>query len=300
MAAMTCVSLHGGAGFSYARETRSIAAGLLFCVDEADCMTVPSDHNSSSKEISLSRSDLIRELVAASRTLSAEGGVDVFGHVSARGPQARCWWHQARRRLLGRMYSNLSGRPAHSADLGDTRGQTAGGFAVLIFGVGDYSVNIGRCGEVIGAPDPRYAVLAAPDANGHRERHWNDQFHCALASIANVCRAYGLRAIDGPYANHGDPTGFRAGAERAAALGCEGKWASTPRRSRWRTRYLYRLRRDSPGLKASSVPLRRQPKPALAAFSRDGVLIDMALEKIARSLCQADTPTLQTGATHAG
>ena len=47
--AMTCVSLHGGAGFSYARETRAIVAALLFCVDGEDCMTVLSGHNSSSK-----------------------------------------------------------------------------------------------------------------------------------------------------------------------------------------------------------------------------------------------------------
>ena len=128
-----------------------------------------------------------------------------------------------------------------------------------------------------------------------------------MTSIADACRAYGLRAIDGPYANYRDPTGFRAGAERASALGCEGKWASSLRWSRWRTRYLYRLRRNSPGLKASSVPLRWQPKPALAAFSRYGVLIDMALEKIAQSLIEraeavsrADTQTLQMEATHAG
>jgi malyl-CoA/(S)-citramalyl-CoA lyase len=129
----------------------------------------------------------------------------------------------------------------------------------------------------------------------------------SLTCIADACRAYGLRAIDGPCANYGDPTGFRAGVERASALGCEGKWASTLRWSRWRTGYLYRLRRNSAGLKASSVPLRWRPKPALAAFSRYGVLIDMALEKIARSLIEraeavsrADTPTLQAGATHAG
>jgi hypothetical protein len=122
MAAMTCVSLHGGACFFYARETGSIAAVLRFCVDETDCMTVLSDYNISSKETSLGRSDQMRQIVAENRILSAE---------------------------RGRVYSNLSGMPAHPADSGDTRGQTAGGFSVLIFGVGDYLLNIGTCGEVI-------------------------------------------------------------------------------------------------------------------------------------------------------
>jgi ribulose-5-phosphate 4-epimerase/fuculose-1-phosphate aldolase len=50
-------------------------------------MTVLSGEYSSSRGISLDRSDLIRELVAAGRVLSAEGGVDAFGRVSARLPE---------------------------------------------------------------------------------------------------------------------------------------------------------------------------------------------------------------------
>jgi ribulose-5-phosphate 4-epimerase/fuculose-1-phosphate aldolase len=50
-------------------------------------MTVLSGAYSSSREISLDRADLIRELVAANRILSAEGVVDAFGHVSARLPE---------------------------------------------------------------------------------------------------------------------------------------------------------------------------------------------------------------------
>src|SRR5207237_8515582 len=42
------------------------------------------------------------------------------------------------------------------------------------------------------------------------------------------CRAYGLRAIDGPYGDFKDPEGYLAAARRAAALGFEGKWAIHP------------------------------------------------------------------------
>jgi len=43
-----------------------------------------------------------------------------------------------------------------------------------------------------------------------------------------ACRAYGLRAIDGPFGDFKDPDGYAAAARRAAALGCEGKWAIHP------------------------------------------------------------------------
>jgi citrate lyase subunit beta/citryl-CoA lyase len=43
-----------------------------------------------------------------------------------------------------------------------------------------------------------------------------------------ACRAYGLRAIDGPFGDFKDREGYTAAARRAAALGCEGKWAIHP------------------------------------------------------------------------
>ena len=39
---------------------------------------------------------------------------------------------------------------------------------------------------------------------------------------------YGLRPIDGPFTNYGDPEAYRASAIRARALGFEGKWAIHP------------------------------------------------------------------------
>src|SRR5256886_5398115 len=48
-----------------------------------------------------------------------------------------------------------------------------------------------------------------------------DQWHAALARLVTACRAYGLRAIDGPYGDFKDPEGYRAAARRAAALGYE-------------------------------------------------------------------------------
>jgi len=97
----------------------------------------------------------------------------------------------------------------------------------MIFGVGDYSIELESFDIEFGASNPDYAVLAREDGRPEA-RHWNDQWHFALARIANACRAYGLRPIDGPFTNYGDPEGYRASAVRARALGFEGKWAIHP------------------------------------------------------------------------
>ena len=91
----------------------------------------------------------------------------------------------------------------------------------IIFGVGDYSIELENFDTIFGASNPDYAVLARGE--GAPQRHWNDQWHFALARIANACRAYGLRPIDGPFTNYGDPEGYRESAIRARALGLRGE-----------------------------------------------------------------------------
>lgn len=98
----------------------------------------------------------------------------------------------------------------------------------LVFGAGDYQLDMRIMHRSVGAPVPKYAVLTDAGISGARERHWNDAWHFALARIANACRANGLLPIDGPCSNIGDAEGLRSAAERAAALGFEGKWAIHP------------------------------------------------------------------------
>lgn len=105
---------------------------------------------------------------------------------------------------------------------------TGGRLEALIFGGGDYQLDMRIFERSVGAPSAKYAVLTDAGADGTRERHWNDPWHFALARVANACRAYGLLPIDGPFTNIGDADGFRAAAMRAAALGFDGKWAIHP------------------------------------------------------------------------
>ena len=98
----------------------------------------------------------------------------------------------------------------------------------LHFGVADYAASTRARTTNIGGPNPDYAVLTDGAESGPRETHWGDMWHYALARMVVAARAHGLRPIDGPFGDFSDPDGYRAAARRAAALGCEGKWAIHP------------------------------------------------------------------------
>jgi citrate lyase subunit beta/citryl-CoA lyase len=81
------------------------------------------------------------------------------------------------------------------------------------FGVADYAASCRARTVVIGGLNPEYP---------------GDQWHFALSRMIVACRAYGLRAIDGPFGDFNDPEGYVLAAKRGAALGIEGKWAIHP------------------------------------------------------------------------
>ena len=156
----------------------------------------------------------------------------------------------------------------------------------MIFGVGDYSVDMRTFDKVFGVPNPAYSILTDADEGGHRSRHWNDQWHFALARIANACRAYGLRAIDGPFTDYNDHEGYLACARRSAALGFEGKWAIHPSQVEL-ANAVYTPSDDQIAwghkLEAAIDQAEAEGKGAIGV---DGVLVDMAHQKLARFLLQ--------------
>jgi citrate lyase subunit beta/citryl-CoA lyase len=82
----------------------------------------------------------------------------------------------------------------------------------LILGVADLSGSLGRLSPHIAA-SPRYP---------------GDMWHYARARIVVAAKVNGLAAIDGPYADFRDASGYREQAEAAAELGADGKWAIHP------------------------------------------------------------------------
>ena len=83
----------------------------------------------------------------------------------------------------------------------------------LIFGPGDYAAAAGVPQLSVGAIDPDYP---------------GDQWHYVLSRIVTTAHAFGLQAIDGPYAAIRDHDGYREVARRSRLLGLDGKWALHP------------------------------------------------------------------------
>ncbi|HZB04587.1 MAG TPA: CoA ester lyase [Actinomycetota bacterium] len=83
----------------------------------------------------------------------------------------------------------------------------------LIFGPADMSASLGLPTVTAGLPMPGYP---------------GDHWHHVLSTILVAARHAGVQAIDGPYLLIKDLDGFRDMAERARALGFDGKWAVHP------------------------------------------------------------------------
>jgi citrate lyase subunit beta/citryl-CoA lyase len=83
----------------------------------------------------------------------------------------------------------------------------------LIFGPADMSASLGLPTVTAGMPMPGYP---------------GDHWHHVLSTILIAARHAGVQAIDGPYLLIKDLDGFREMAERARALGYDGKWALHP------------------------------------------------------------------------
>jgi malyl-CoA/(S)-citramalyl-CoA lyase len=169
----------------------------------------------------------------------------------------------------------------------------------LHFGVADYAASTRARTTEIGAPSPDYVVLTGPLADGQRATHWGDMWHYALARMVVAARAHGLRPVDGPFGNFSDEAGFRAAAGRAAALGCEGKWAIHPKQ--------IALANEVMGPPDAEVERARRILAAMeearhagrGAVSLDGRLIDIASIRQAEALV-AKAELIAAGAAPSG
>jgi citrate lyase subunit beta/citryl-CoA lyase len=86
----------------------------------------------------------------------------------------------------------------------------------LHFGPGDFAASLRMPQTSLGTPDEWDEVYP-----GHR-------FGYAMQRIVVAARAAGLRAVDGPVADHRDEEGLRAACRLSRALGFDGKWCIHP------------------------------------------------------------------------
>jgi malyl-CoA/(S)-citramalyl-CoA lyase len=171
----------------------------------------------------------------------------------------------------------------------------SGRLEAMIFGIGDYTVDMQTFDTIYGTPSPRYSILTAKGGEG-RERHWNDQWHFAMARIANACRANGLRPIDGPFTDFGDPEGYRASALRAAALGFEGKWAIHPTQIALANEAFTPSPEQIGWARKVEDAVRRANADGKGAIGMDGVLVDMAHARQADAMLRRAEAIMRQGA----
>jgi malyl-CoA/(S)-citramalyl-CoA lyase len=154
----------------------------------------------------------------------------------------------------------------------------------MVFGVADYAASVGARTTNIGGANPSYAVLTDADETDERQRHWGDQWHFGISRMVAACRAYGLRPIDGPFGDFGDADGYVASALRAAALGCEGKWAIHPSQVRLANDVFSPSEDEIERARRILDAMDEAAKHGRGAVALDGRLLDAASIRMAENL----------------
>ena len=154
----------------------------------------------------------------------------------------------------------------------------------MVFGVADYAASVRARTTQIGGANPDYGILTDPDDQGQRVYHWGDQWHFGISRMVAACRAYGLRPIDGPFGDFNDPEGYKVAARRAAALGCEGKWAIHPSQVELANEVFTPTPKEVERAKRILVEMDKAAKEGKGAVSLDGRLIDAASIRMAENV----------------
>jgi citrate lyase beta subunit len=139
----------------------------------------------------------------------------------------------------------------------------------LHFGVADYAASLRARTVVIGGLNPDYP---------------GDQWHHGLSELVMTCRAYGLRAIDGPFGDFNDPDAYIQSAKRAAAIGIEGKWAIHPSQIDLANKVFSPPDTEVNKAKRILEELEKAAKEGKGAAQLDGRMIDAASARMAENV----------------
>lgn len=135
----------------------------------------------------------------------------------------------------------------------------------LILGVGDLSasqgIRVGHIGEV-------------------GDRYPGDMWHYARNRMIVAARANGLDAVDGPFANFGDPEAYRQDAGWAATLGCVGKWAIHPSQIALANEVFAPTAAEVERARAAVDAVREAEAAGHGAATLGGMMIDAATARI--------------------
>ena len=147
--------------------------------------------------------------------------------------------------------------------------KSSGRLEALHFGVADYAASLRARTVVIGGLNPDYP---------------GDQWHQGLSQLVMTCRAYGLRAIDGPFGDFNDPDAYILSAKRAAAIGIEGKWAIHPSQIDLANKVFSPPDTEVEKAKRILQELDKAAKEGKGAAQLDGRMIDAASARMAENI----------------
>jgi citrate lyase subunit beta/citryl-CoA lyase len=138
----------------------------------------------------------------------------------------------------------------------------------LIFGVGDFAASMG---------------ISMSATIGKSDSYPGDIWHYARFRLVMACRASGIDAVDGPYADIRNGEGYTLECRRAATLGFVGKWALHPSQI---TTALTEFTPDPDKVAHARRVADAYAKAAAdgrGAIEVDGVMIDAAVVRILRA-----------------
>ena len=139
----------------------------------------------------------------------------------------------------------------------------------LHFGVADYAASLQARTVIIGGLNPDYP---------------GDQWHHGLSQLVMICRAYGLRAIDGPFGDIKDSNSYIDSATRAAAIGIEGKWAIHPSQIDLANKVFSPPKKEVDRAIRIIEELEKASKEGKGAAQLDGRMIDAASARMAENI----------------
>jgi len=141
------------------------------------------------------------------------------------------------------------------------------------FGVADYAASCRARTTNIGGVNPDYP---------------GDQWHHGLSRMLVACRAYGLRAIDGPFGDFNDADGYLEAARRGAAMGYEGKWAIHPSQIDLANDVFSPPAAEVDRAQRILLALEEAAAQGKGAAQLDGRMIDAASARMAENLVDTD------------
>jgi citrate lyase beta subunit len=150
--------------------------------------------------------------------------------------------------------------------------QSAPRLEALIFGPGDYAASM------------RMPLANIGEADAHDAAYPGHRWHAVMHAIVAAARTYGLRCMDGPYADFKDEAGFERACRVALALGFDGKQCIHPAQLAMANRIFSPSPDELAWARAVAAAYEQAMAEGRGAISLNGKMIDAANVRMARTI----------------